>query len=99
MKTPSARGQSIPLGADQSPYVRLYQAVIFRAMQDLTQKQHRAEARRWLLSPESDSAFAKAEISPDVVRRQMTEIEEDETQPTVLREAITNFTAARIGVH
>lgn len=99
MKTRSTRGQSVPLGANQSRYVGLCQAVIFRAVQDLAQKQHRAEARRWLLSPESDSAFAKAEISSDTIRRQMTGIEADETQPKVLRQAITNFDAARKGVH
>jgi len=74
MKTTSTKSQSMSLGADQGPYVRLYQAVVFQAVQDLAQKQHRAEARGWLLSPESDYAFAKAGIRADSIRRQLTRL-------------------------
>lgn len=70
MKTPFNR--AAVLEADKSPYVRLYQAVIFRALHDLEETQHRTEARRWLLSPESDHAFATAGINPATIRRQMT---------------------------
>ena len=50
---------------------RLYQAVILRAVQDLAQNEHQDEAREWLLSSESDYAFATAGISPDSIRQQM----------------------------
>jgi hypothetical protein len=40
-------------------------------VQDLEQKKHRDEAREWLLSPESDYAFAAAEISPHSIRQQV----------------------------
>jgi hypothetical protein len=53
------------------PHARLYQAVIRRAVQDLAQKHHRDEAREWLLSPESEYAFATAGISPNSVRQQL----------------------------
>jgi hypothetical protein len=53
------------------PYARLFQAVIHRAVQDLAQKEHQDEAREWLLSSESDYAFATAGISPDSVRHEM----------------------------
>jgi hypothetical protein len=53
------------------PYARLYQAVIFRAVHDLAQRRHQDEAREWLLSAESDYAFATAGISPVSIRRQM----------------------------
>ena len=53
------------------PYTRLYQAVILRAVQDLAQKEHQDEAREWLLSSESDYAFATAGISPDSLRQQV----------------------------
>jgi hypothetical protein len=52
-------------------YARLYRAVILRAVQDLAQKEHRNEAREWLLSPESDYAFSTAGISPHSIRQQM----------------------------
>ena len=52
-------------------YSRLYQAVILRAVQDLAQKEHQDEAREWLLSPDSDHAFATAGISPNSIRQQM----------------------------
>jgi hypothetical protein len=58
--------------SDRSQAVaRLYQAVISRAVQDLAQKTHREEAREWLLSPESDYAFATAGISPRGIRLQL----------------------------
>ena len=88
MKTTYTTGQPA-LGADQSPYARLYQAVIFRAVQDLTRKQHRSEARKWLLSSDSDYAFVTAGISSDAIRRPMTEIGK-----TKHREVV----ATRIGV-
>ena len=49
----------------------LYQAVILRAVQDLTHEEHQDDARQWLLSPESDYAFATAGISPNSIRQQM----------------------------
>jgi hypothetical protein len=52
-------------------YARLYQAVILRAVQDLAQEEHQDEAREWLLSPDSDHAFATAGISPNSIRQQM----------------------------
>jgi hypothetical protein len=52
-------------------YARLFQAVIQRAVQDLAQKEHQDEAREWLLSSESDYAFATAGISPDSLRQQV----------------------------
>ena len=57
--------------AHHHPHARLYQAVIRRAVQDLAQKHHRDEARDWLLSPESDYAFATAGINPNSMRQQM----------------------------
>jgi hypothetical protein len=54
------------------PYVRLFQAVIHRAVQDLAQNEHRDEARAWLLCCESDYAFATAGICPDSIRQQMS---------------------------
>jgi hypothetical protein len=53
------------------PYARLFQAVIHRAVQDLAQKEHQDQAREWLLSSESDYAFATAGISPDSLRQQV----------------------------
>jgi hypothetical protein len=70
MTTLSNRRQAA-LVAHRHPYARLYRAVIFRAVQDLVQKHHRDEARQWLLSPDSDYAFAKSGISPDSIRQQM----------------------------
>jgi hypothetical protein len=60
-----------PLVVHNHPHARLYQAVIHRAAQDLAQKEHQGEAREWLLSSESDYAFATAGISPDSMRPQM----------------------------
>jgi hypothetical protein len=57
--------------AHHHPYARLYQAVIFRAVHDLAQQEHQDEAREWLLSSESDYAFATAGISPNSIRQQM----------------------------
>ena len=61
---------SSPIARDRS-YAHLYQAVILRAVQDLTQEEHQDEAREWLLSSESDYAFATAGISPDSLRQEM----------------------------
>lgn len=71
MTTPSSKRQRALLVA-LHPYVRLFQAVIHRAVQDLAQNEHRDEARAWLLSSESDYAFATAGISPDSIRQQMS---------------------------
>ena len=65
------RGQSSPLAAKHNPYARLYQALIRRAVQDLTQQEHQEEARQWLLSGDSDYAFATAGISPHGIRQQL----------------------------
>ena len=70
MTTLSDRRQVAALVAHHHAYARLYQAVIRRAVQDLAQKHHRDEAREWLLSPESDYAFATAGISPNSIRQQ-----------------------------
>jgi hypothetical protein len=59
------------LGTRRYPYARLYQAVIDRAVQDLAHKKHQGEAREWLLSAESDFAFATAGISPNSIRERM----------------------------
>ena len=71
MTTLSNQKQAVPPVAQHHPYASLYQAVILRAVQDLAEKQHRDEAREWLLSSESDYAFATAGISPLIIRRQM----------------------------
>jgi len=71
MTAASNKRQAGPLGAHNHPHVRLYQAIIFRAVQDLAQKRHQDEAREWLLSSKSDYAFATAGISPDSIRQQM----------------------------
>ena len=55
--------------ADRPPSARLYQAVVLRALQDLAQTRRRDETREWLLSPESDHAFATAGISPHSIRQ------------------------------
>jgi hypothetical protein len=60
-----------PLVTHHYRYARLYQAVILRAVQDLAQEEHQDEAREWLLSPDSDHAFATAGISPNSIRQQM----------------------------
>ena len=71
MTTLSNRRQAVPPVAQHHSYAGLYQAVILRAVQDLAQTQHRDEAREWLLSSESDYAFATAGISPQSIRQQM----------------------------
>jgi hypothetical protein len=63
MTTLSNTRQTLPPVEHHHPYARLYRAVILRALQDLTQKQYQDEARKWLLSPESDYAFAIARIT------------------------------------
>lgn len=69
MTTPSNRRTvATPVTRDTS-YAPLYQGVILRALQDLAQKQFRDEACEWLLSGESDYAFATAGISPDSIRQ------------------------------
>jgi len=70
MTTFSNRHQGGPLVHRHHPYARLYQAVILRAVQDLAQKEHQDEAREWLLSPQSDHAFATAGISSNSIRQQ-----------------------------
>ena len=71
MTTLSNKRQAAPLVAQHPRYSRLYQAVILRAVQDLAQEEHQGEAREWLLSPDSDYAFATAGISPNSIRQQM----------------------------
>jgi len=71
MMTPSNKRQAAPLVEHDYRYAPLYQAVILRAVQDLSQKEHHDEAREWLLSPDSDHAFAAAGISPNSIRQQM----------------------------
>ena len=68
MTTLSKRRQAAPLVLHHHPYARLYQAVILRAVQDLGQKEHQDEALEWLLSSDSDCAFATAGISPNSIR-------------------------------
>ena len=72
MTSLSNKPQAPPLVSNRHPYVRLYRAIILRAVQDLARKQLRKEARQWLLSSESDYAFARAGISPNSTREQMT---------------------------
>jgi len=71
MMTPSNKRQAAPSVAHHRRYAPLYQAVILRAVQDLTENEHQDEAREWLLSPESDYAFATAGINPNSIRQQM----------------------------
>ena len=72
MMTLSNKRQTAPLVAHHHHrYSRLYQAVILRAVQDLAQEEHQGEAREWLLSSDSDYAFATAGISPNSIRQQM----------------------------
>jgi hypothetical protein len=71
MTTLSDRSKVVPLVANRHRFARLYQAVILRAVEDLGRKQHRGEARKWLLSPESDYAFATAGITPEDIRQRM----------------------------
>jgi hypothetical protein len=60
-----------PLVTPHLPFARLYRAVISRAVEDLAHKHHGEEARKWLLSPDADSAFATAGISPHRIRLQI----------------------------
>jgi hypothetical protein len=69
--TLSNRRQAAPLVSHHYRYAPLYQAVILQAVQDLAQEEHQGEAREWLLSPDSDYAFATAGISPNSIRQQM----------------------------
>jgi len=71
MTTPLNRHRSAPLTAHHHPYAHLYQAVILRAVQDLAEEEHHGDARKWLLSTESEYAFARAGISPNSIRQQM----------------------------
>jgi len=71
MPRPLNRRQSSPLVAKHNPYARLFQALIRRAVQDLRHQEHQDEARRWLLSIDSDHAFASAGISPRSIRHQL----------------------------
>lgn len=71
MTTFSNKRRAATLVAHHDRYAPLYQAVILRAVQDLAQKEHKDEARRWLLSSESDYVFATAGISPNSIRQQM----------------------------
>lgn len=69
MTRSSNRPPAVSLAARDNSYAHLYQAVILRALQDLAQKQLRGEASEWLLSAESDCAFATAGISPQSIRQ------------------------------
>ena len=69
MKVLSRSCKTTPPVANQYRYARLYQAMVRRAVQDMAHRQHRDEARKWLLSAESDYAFATAGISPHSVRQ------------------------------
>lgn len=71
MTTRVNRRRSAPLFAHHHPYARLYQAVILRAVQDLAEQEHQGDAREWLLSNESEYAFATAGISPNSLRQHM----------------------------
>jgi hypothetical protein len=70
MKLSNTR-QAAAVVADHHQYAPLYQAVILRAVQDLAHQEHQEEAREWLLSADSDHAFATAGISPNSIRQQM----------------------------
>jgi hypothetical protein len=71
MTTLVNRHRSAKQHAQHCPYARLYRAVILRAVDDLAQTEQQDEAREWLLSPESNYAFATAGISPNSIRQQM----------------------------
>jgi len=71
MTTPSNDRKAEPLVRQNHSYARLVQAVILRAVRDLPQEEHQDEAREWLLSSESDYAFATAGISPDGLLQQV----------------------------
>lgn len=67
----STKHQATTMVAHHDRYAPLYQAVILRAVQDLAHEEHQHEAREWLLSPDSDHAFATAGINPNSIRQQM----------------------------
>ena len=69
MITVSDKRKAASLITHRRSYASLYQSVILRAVQDLGQKQHRDEAREWLLSPQSDFAFNRAGISSYGIRQ------------------------------
>ena len=71
MTTIATQYKAASLIARKRSYIRLYQAVILRALQDLAQDGYQDGAREWLLSSESDYAFATAGISRDTLRQQM----------------------------
>lgn len=71
MTRPLNRHRSSPMVAKHNPYARLYQALIHRAVQDLTHQEHQEEARQWLLSRDSDYAFATAGLSAHGIRQQL----------------------------
>ena len=71
MTTISSRRRTAPLAGYHRRYASLYQAIIIRAVHDLAQEEHHHEAREWLLSRDSDYAFATAGISPNRIREQM----------------------------
>ena len=70
MMKPSNQPQVSQSVAHHHRYASLFQAVILRAVQDLAQEEHQHEAREWLLSPQSDHAFATAGISSNSIRQQ-----------------------------
>ena len=69
MKVLSRSCKTTPPVANPHRYARLYQAIVRRAVQDIAHRQHRDEARKWLLSPESEYAFFTAGISPHSIRQ------------------------------
>lgn len=69
MKVLPKSHKTTPPVTNQHRYARLYQAVVLRAVQDLAQRQRQGDAREWLLSAESDHAFATAGISPYGIRQ------------------------------
>lgn len=71
MTTPSNKRKTASVVGQNHSYARLYQAIILRAVQDLAQEEHQDDAREWLLSPESDYAFATAGVNADSLRQQM----------------------------
>lgn len=71
MTTPMNKRKSAPSFASYHSGARLYRAVINRAVLDLAHNEYQDDAREWLLSSESDYAFATAGISPDSIRQQV----------------------------
>ena len=71
MTTISNKHEAVSLIERNRSYARLFKAVILRAVQDLARAEHKDEAREWLLSFESDYAFATAGIRPDSLRQQV----------------------------